>query len=58
MAVAMGSSALPAAETDLMDIDIDMDVDVNGPAIDDEFQLEVRILSHRALIQSLRRLGR
>ena len=58
MAVAMGAGTLPAADTDLMDIDIIMDVDVNGPVIDDEFQLEVWIPSHRTLTQSLRRLGR
>lgn len=45
----MGSSALPTADTDLMDIDIAMDLDENGPAIDDEFQLEVRRRSCRAL---------
>ena len=46
MAVAMQTSALPGADTDIMDIDIDMDLDENGPAIDDEFQLEVRIPPH------------
>ena len=40
MAVAM-QGAVPVQDTDIMDIDIDMDVDENGPAIDDEFQLEV-----------------
>ena len=37
----MQGAGLPTQE-DIMDIDIDMDLDENGPAIDDEFQLEVR----------------
>lgn len=41
MAVAMQGGALSIQDTDIMDIDIDMDIDDTGPAIDDEFQLEV-----------------
>lgn len=40
MALAMQPSN--PAQDDLMDIDIDMDMDDHDPAIDDEFQLEVR----------------
>jgi hypothetical protein len=41
MAVAMQGGTLSIQDTDVMDIDIDMDMDDTGPAIDDEFQLEV-----------------
>lgn len=41
MALAMETTGATAQDTDLMDIDIDMDIDEHGPAIDDEFQLEV-----------------
>ena len=41
MALAMQSNVHSTQGADLMDIDIDMDLDDHGPAIDDEFQLEV-----------------
>ncbi len=42
MALAMQSTLSSAQDADLMDIDIDMDMDDQGPAIDEEFELEVR----------------
>ena len=42
MALTMQSNAAAAGD-DLMDIDIDMDLGDEGAAIDDEFQLEVRL---------------
>jgi hypothetical protein len=46
----MGRGGIPAQDTDLMDIDIDMGVDDNGPAMDEEFQLEVNQISHGLMI--------
>jgi hypothetical protein len=42
MALAMQSALSSTQDADLMDIDIDMDMDDQGPAIDEEFELEVR----------------
>ncbi|KAK5556043.1 hypothetical protein LTR46_005889 [Exophiala xenobiotica] len=40
MALAMQSALSSTQDADLMDIDIDMDMDDQGPAIDEEFELE------------------